>query len=1076
MHCPSCGTENPEGFRFCGACASPLEAAQAHREERKLVTALFTDIVGSTARAETLDPEDVRARLAPYYARLRRELEQFGGTVEKFIGDAVVALFGAPVAHEDDPERAVRAALAIRQAIAELNEDDAWLDLHIRTGVHTGEALVVLGASATEGEGMASGDVMNTSARLQGAAPPDGIVVGEATYRATAHVIEYREAAAVQAKGKSEPIPIWEVVGVKASPDRRPISRARLVGRSSELELLREGWDQVVSDGAPGIVTVLGPAGIGKSRLLIEFVEHVRSVAAVHWGRCLSYGEGITYWPVTEIVKDAVGIQHDDDTATMSAKLGGFLQSLPTTNQDELRTMAAALANLVGASTTPEGTYATSEITQAELHWGIRRVFELLAAGGPVVLVFEDLHWAEPTLLDLLQNTVDNLLGAPIFIVGSARPELAESGPAILRENGNRRVIAVDALGEDASRALLEELLGTEGKTGGPLEALLRNAGGNPLFLEETVRMVVDAGMDLEDGGATDAEALGVPSSLQALIGSRLDQLPVADKRVAQTASVVGTVFWPGAVATMDGGDGDLGSHLQALEQRDFIHAHAASTVRGEREYAFKHILIRDVAYGQLPKGRRAELHVSFADWVQALSAGEEEFVEIVAYHLEQACRLAGEVARSPIPPPVLRAVEALIRAAEKAERREGMREAARFYERALDVVGGELPETALEIRLRHGRMRTALGELRQASEELLEVAEQALALHRSDLRCGALVALAVIDQEQGRFAQARRRLTEAQAIASEIGDYILQVRAGYELGTLSGDFEGDLDVALDRLRGALAIAEELDDRELRLEGHLRMGTVLFNGGELVQAEEHLLRCIALAEQLGSHRDQARSTFMLGGIRYYRGGIDEAERLALQAREWLARTCESTYQIQNLRQLGLYALAKGDPGRAEEWLREALAEGLEMGGWQVIDVYRYLVEALVAQGRLDDARQLAEFAGRNVSGEDVYVRATVLLAEASVAAAEDERAGAIKRFREALRLLEDERSPVARAEARIDLARALRRFGDAEGARAELELARETFVRMGANGLVGEIDRELSEVASGAGMAGPTRP
>jgi class 3 adenylate cyclase/tetratricopeptide (TPR) repeat protein len=1076
MRCPSCGTENPEGFSFCGACASPLEDAPAPREERKLVTALFTDIVGSTARAEGLDPEDVRARLAPYYARLRRELEQFGGTVEKFIGDAVVALFGAPVAHEDDPERAVRAAVAIREAITELNEADAWLDLHIRTGVHTGEALVVLGASATEGEGMASGDVMNTAARLQGAAPPDGIVVGEATYRATGHVIEYREVEPVQAKGKSEPIPIWEVVGVKASPDRRPISRAQLFGRNSELELLREGWDRVVSDGAPGVVTVLGPAGIGKSRLLVEFVEHVRPIAAVHWGRCLSYGEGITYWPMTEIVKDAVGIQHDDDQAAMSAKLGRFLRSLPTTDQDELRTMAAALGNLVGASTTPEGTYAASEITQAELHWGIRRVLELLAAGGPVVLVFEDLHWAEPTLLDLLRSIAEDIRGAPIFIVGSARPELAESGPAILRDSGNRRVIALDALGEDASRLLLSELLGTEDTTAGPLEALLRNAGGNPLFLEETVRMVVDAGMDLEDGGATDAETLGVPSSLQALIGSRLDQLPVPDKRVAQTASVVGTVFWPGAVATMDSGNGDLSSHLQALEQRDFIRSLPGSTVTGEPEYAFKHILIRDVAYGQLPKGRRVDLHVRFADWVEALPAGEDELVEIVAYHLEQACRLAGEVARSPVPPPVLRAVEALIGAAEKAERREGMREAARFYERALAVVGDELPETAIEIRLRRGRMRTALGELRQSGEELLEVAEQALALHRSDLRCGALISLAVIDQEQGRYTQARRRLTEAQSIATERGDRVLQVRAGYELGTLSGDFEGDLDGALDNLRRAFAIAEELDERELRVEGHLRMGMVLFNGGELVQAEEHLLRCIALAEQLGSHRDQARSTFMLGSLRYYRGSIEEAERLALQAREWLARTCESTYQIQNLRQLGLYALVRGDPGRAEEWLREALAAGVEMDGWQVRDVYRYLVEALVAQGRLDDARQLAEFAGRNVSGEDFYVRATVLLAEASVAAAEDDRPGAIKLFREALRLLEEERSPLVRAEARIDLARALRRFEDWQGARTELELARETFDRMGADGLVREIDRELSEVASGAGVAGPTRP
>jgi tetratricopeptide (TPR) repeat protein len=470
------------------------------------------------------------------------------------------------------------------------------------------------------------------------------------------------------------------------------------------------------------------------------------------------------------------------------------------------------------------------------------------------------------------------------------------------------------------------------------------------------------------------------------------------------------------------------------------------------------------------------ELHVRFADWVEGLPAGSEELIEIVAYHLEQACRLAREVARSPVPPPVLRAADLLARAAEKAERREGVREATRFYERALEVVGDALPETAAELRLKCSRMRTALGELGKARKELLDVAEEAVALRRADLRCAALIALAVIDEEQGRFADARRRLTEAQSTAFAIDDRGLQVWAGYELGTLNGDFEGDLRAALEELQRALAIAERLDDGELRLDGHLRLGTVLFNGGELVQAEEHLLHAIALAERLGSHRDEARATFMLGGITYYRVGIEEAQQLALRAHSWLARTRESTYQIQNLRQLALYALARGDPRGAEEWLREALEAALEVGGWQVIDAYRYLVQALVAQDRLDDARQLAEFAGRNVSGEDLYVRATVLLAEASVAAAAGDQAGATSRFREALRLLEEERSPLVRAEARIDLARALRRFGDWDGARAELEESRAIFDRMGANGLVAQIDRELSELASEAGVAGLARP
>jgi class 3 adenylate cyclase/tetratricopeptide (TPR) repeat protein len=1064
--CSACGQDNPPGFRFCGACGAALDT-EPPREERRLVTALFADIVGSTASAEQLDPEDVRARLAPYYARVRAELERFGGTVEKFIGDAVVALFGAPAAHEDDPERAVRAALAVCDAIADLNEGDAWLDLRIRIGVHTGEALVVLGARPSEGEGMAAGDVMNTAARLQSAAPVDGVIVSAPTYEATAYAIEYREADPVQAKGKSEPLRAWEALRARARARRAP-SGVPLVGREHELRVLADLWERVLTDGRAGLATILGPPGIGKSRVIVEFAARTEE-AAIHWGRCLSYGEGITYWAVSEIVKDAAGILVDDDEPGIAAKLGAFLESLGTDDVDELRTMAAALANLLGAPKTPLGTYAAGEITQAELHWGLRRVLHLLALRRPLVLVFEDLHWAEPTLVDLLLSLIVETDDVPILVVGSARPEVAEQYPGLVAEGKLRRVVKLEALSSEESDALLGALLEQDGELRAQLDAVLETSGGNPLFLEETVRMLLDAG---DTGGG---QELAVPTNLQTLIGSRLDQLDADVKRLAQNASVVGSVFWPGAVAHLDGMAGDVDHGLELLEHRDLVRAREASTVAGEREYVFKHILIRDVAYGQVPKGRRVELHVRFADWVEALPGGADDLVEIVAYHLEQACRLARDVARIPVPPPVARAAALLARAADKAERREGIREAERFCERALDIIGAELPEMATELRLRRSRMRTALGELHPAADELHKVVEHASALGRSDLRCAALIALAVIDQEQGAFAEARRRLVEASELALASDDHVLQIRAGYELGTLSGDFEGDLDGALQELQRGLALAEELDDRELRLEGHLRTGAVLLNGGELVRAEEHLVRSIALAEQLGSHRDQARATFMLGAVRYYRVGIEEAERLALRARDWLARTCESTYQIQNLRQLALYALVRGDPRQAEEWLREALEAALELGGWQVMDAYRYLVQALVAQDRIEDARELAAFAGRNVAGEDQYVRATLLLAEASVAAAESDRAGAIDRFREALALLDADRSPLIRAEARLDLARALARFGEWDAARDVLGEARATFDGLGASGLVAEVDRELAALTARAGVAGPSR-
>src|ERR671931_1284226 len=393
--CASCGQDNPDIAKFCLACGTPFAVVPAPSEERKLVTAVFTDIVGSTAKAENMDPEDVRARLAPYYVRLRTELERFGGTVEKFIGDAVVALFGAPVAHEDDPERAVRAAFAVCQAIDELNAEDEWLDLKVRVGVNTGEALVVVGARASEGEGMAAGDVMNTAARLQSAAPINGVLVGELTYAATRDVIDYRDAEPIAAKGKSEPVRVWEAVAVREVEAAAAADGITFVGREREVAALEDVWRTALAERRPRLATIVGPPGIGKSRLLAEFARRAeRDGGRVHWGRCLPYGEGITYWPISELVKSAAGILQSDDPDAAAAKLGTLLESLPTADAEALRTIASALSNLIGIPTTPRGTYTASEISQGELHWGIRRTMQLLAAERPTTLVFEDLHWA----------------------------------------------------------------------------------------------------------------------------------------------------------------------------------------------------------------------------------------------------------------------------------------------------------------------------------------------------------------------------------------------------------------------------------------------------------------------------------------------------------------------------------------------------------------------------------------------------------------------------------------------------------------------------------------------------------
>jgi class 3 adenylate cyclase len=456
--CRHCGEENPDGFRFCGSCGSPLGEAIA-REERKVVTVLFADLVGFTSRSERMDVEDVRGTLAPYHALLRDQLEHFGGTVEKFIGDAVMALFGAPVAHEDDPERAVRAALSIRAAIERLNDEDANLDLHLRVGVNTGEALVVLGADAVRGEGMASGDVVNTAARLQAAAPVDGILVGETTHRATDRAITYRAAEPVVAKGKSQPLPVWEAMEVRARLGVDVVQRptTELVGRGEELDLLLDALRRCRSERVVQLVTMVGVPGIGKSRLVWELFQAVeRDPDFVTWrqGRSLPYGDGVTYWALGEMVKAQAGILDSDTSDQAQAKLRAAIADL-IHDESEAAWVEEHLRALAGVDTdAPTGRDRQSEAASA---W--RRFLEALADRSPLVLVFEDLHWADDALLDFIDHLVDWASGVPLLVVCTARPELLDRRRGWGGGKRNALTVALSALADDDIAHMIGGLL-----------------------------------------------------------------------------------------------------------------------------------------------------------------------------------------------------------------------------------------------------------------------------------------------------------------------------------------------------------------------------------------------------------------------------------------------------------------------------------------------------------------------------------------------------------------------------------------------------------------------------------------
>src|SRR6478735_436206 len=614
--CSSCGQENPDGFRLCGMCGASLTpAATPAREERKVVTILFTDLVGSTARAEGLDPEDVRATLSPYYARLRAELERHGGTVEKFIGDAVMAVFGAPVSHEDDPERAVRAALAIRDTVGD--------DLEIRTAVNTGEALVALGAIPAAGDAMVSGDVVNTAARLQSAAPVNGILVGEGTYRATSHVIDYREAPPVEAKGKAEPVQVWEAVGARSrfGSDVEQKLRTPLVGRERERSMLAGAFQHARKEQSAQLVTLVGVPGIGKSRLVAELFQITdadEDIISWRQGRSLPYGERASFWALGEIVKAHAGILESDDTATAEEKLVAMVETLGE-DERERDWLARNARPLLGLEIAGQ-----ADRDEAFAAW--RRLLEAAAEQRPLILVFEDLHWADDGLLDFVDHLADWATTVPLLIVATARPELLDRRPGWSGGKRNAFTLAIGALTDEETAQLLQRLLDRAVLDADAQQAVLRRAEGNPLYAEEYARMLAE-----HDGGD-----LQLPETVQGLIAARIDGLAPEDKALLQDASVIGKVFWPSALS------GAEERILHGLERKEFVRRDRRSSIAGETQYAFLHALVRDVAYGQIPRAERAGKHRRAAEWLASLAGDRaEDHAEMLAHHYHEALTLS---------------------------------------------------------------------------------------------------------------------------------------------------------------------------------------------------------------------------------------------------------------------------------------------------------------------------------------------------------------------------------------------------------------------------------------------------
>jgi len=1028
--CATCGRTNPDDAGFCNGCGAALAAASAPRAQRKTVTVLFCDVTGSTAIGERLDPESLRQVMRRYFDAARMVIEQHGGTVEKFIGDAVMAVFGVPVLHEDDALRAVRAAAGLRDALAELNvelERDYATTVTVRTGVNTGP--VVTGTA----ERLATGDAVNLAARLEQAAAPGEIVIGPETWRLVRDAVTVEPLAPLDLKGKSLPVSAYRLVRLETDALGKSRVEATMVGRRTQLSMLSDAFANVTDGRSCSLFTVLGAAGVGKSRLIGEFLRSID--ATVLRGRCLSYGEGITYWPVISIVKQLLEGRNGLAAVDLMARDAN---------------VASAIKTLLG-----EHAAATSS---TEIAWAVRKLLEFAADPKPLVVVFDDVHWGEPTLFDLIEHVGDFSRDAPILVLCLGRPELLDRRPGWGGGKLNATTVLLEPLNAADTEALIDELLPATTAIDPQLRARVRaTAAGNPLFVEEIIAMVRES----------NSSDVIVPPTIKALLAARFDQLRPEERGLLERGSIEGQSFHRGAVEVMAPSERDVGARLMTLVRKDLLRPDRP-VFAGDDAFTFRHLLIRDAAYDSLPKAERAELHASFAGWLIQHGGELEELDEIAGYHLEQAVRYRAELGPSDETARELAAAAAehLDAAGRRALDRGDASAAVNLLERAGRLLPRKL-NVGLEVSLIQalgacGRLTDAI-----SGAESLATRCSAAGDIVGELRAKLIGLLwrvnfdPSIDAEFSTEVEAARRVIEQSGDEAALAS--LEFAAGYvnHYGLRFGAAFASMERAMQHaararefwfVNTATAVAAAaISGGPTPADEAIRWLETAAPDGSSYQPFLHVWRAWLLACR--GHFDEARVLFDTTHVQLGERGMTT----------WSAITMQVGYDIERM---------AGDPEAAERAARQGceLLEQIGERAWLSTQACQ-LGAALYALGRYEESEHWA-LRGLELGGkEDVYTLLIGLGVRAKLLARRGDLTGALALAREADHLAVPTEAPLSQGDAALALAEVLYLAGDLASGALETQRAIAHYERKGATACVANARR----LAAVYGAPGPER-